>query len=381
MKELTIIILSCILFTNCDLNKEKACYLTGQVIDRNSIALILKKQTDVSRYCDVEIPIDSLGYFSYEFSPSYVEAYELIFKDEHEKGAWRPILFFPDNDTIKFTLYPMQKADSNIIAGSKLSLEESIYNQIIRDTYYSKYIYWNQKKDSLNNINEINSNYAKGVSDSIDAIIKEIPFFELRYTENKANLYGYSKFIKILRTEKDRKLLPIDTLKRYHNLFQQKFPNHPYNKISHYRLDGLINIKVNGSYVNFTAPDATGKNVTLSNYIAQNKLTLVDLWAPWCGPCIRKSKKTVPIYEEFKNSGFGVIGVVGGISNQGQFVNAIAKHKYPWIILSEIDNVNNIWEKYSISKSGGSQFLLDDNGKIIAINPTPDELRELLLSM
>jgi len=380
MKKLTVLILSCTLLSTCNLNKDKTCYLTGKVINRNSTTLILKKQTEDSRHRDIVIQIDSAGIFNYELSSPFVEAYELIFKDELERGAWRPILFFPENDTIRFTLYSMQMADSNKIVGSKLSLKENILNQKIKEKYYDQFDFWYQKKDSLEAINETNSDYAKIVSDKIDSIYKEVALFELRYTENEANLYGYSKFIRILRTEKDRKLFPIDTLERYHNLFQQKFPKHPYNLISQYRLDGLKYIKVGGNYVDFTAPDSTGKNITISDYISKNKLTLIDLWAPWCAPYIRKSKNTVPIYEEFKGSGFGVIGVVGGISSKEQFIQAIEKHKYPWTILSEISDKNNIWEKYSISKSGGSQFLVDNKGIILAINPTPDELRKMILN-
>ena len=379
MNRLNTFILGCILFAYCSSDNEKTCQLTGKVIDRNSKTLILKKQTEDSRNRQIEIQIDSSGFFKYVLDFQFIEAYELIFKDELEKGSWRPTLFFPDNDKIEFTLYPMEKADSNEIVGSKLSLEESIYNQIIKDTYYDKYVFWNQKLDSLKKINQTDSDYAKEFSDSIIAIMTEVPQFELMYAKKKENIYGYNKFLKILRNEKDRKLFAIDTLKTLANLFQQRFPNHPYNEISKLRLNGLMNIKVGGDYIDFTAQDSIGNSFTLSDIISNNKLTLVDLWAPWCGPCIRKSQKAVPIYEEFKDKGFGVIGVIGGISTKEQFKQAIGKHKYPWILLAEIDNKNKLWEKYYISKGGGGQFLVDSKGKILAINPKPEELRKLIM--
>ena len=379
MKRLIIIILSTVLFVNCTSEKEKTCHLIGKVVDRNSKTLILKKETEDSRTRDIEIQIDSSGFFKYELKFQFVEAYELIFKDELEKGAWRPILFFPDNDTIEFILYPMNMADSNKITGSKLSLDESNYIQIIKDIYYSKYLYWNQKLDSLKNINETDSDYAIQAADSIIGIMNAVPQFEIKYATKNANLYGYNRFLNILRNEKDLRLFSIDTLKKYHVLFQQKFPNHPYNEISQYRLDGLININVGGNYVDFTASDSTGKKITISNYISQKKYTLMDLWAPWCSPCIQKSQKILPIYEQYKDSGFGVIGIVGGISRREQFLQAINKYNYPWIVLSEINNQNDLWEKYSISKSGGSQFLVDSGGKILAINPSPEELKKIIL--
>jgi len=379
MKQLIIIILSVLFFTSCNSDKEKACYLTGKVIDRDSKTLILKKETEDSRNSGIEIPIDSLGNFNYKLNFRFIEAYELIFKDELDKGAWRPTLFFPDNDKIKFTLYPMEKADSNKIVGSKLSLEESIYNQIIKDTYYDKYIYWDKKLDSLKKLNQTDSGYAKEISDSINLIMTEVPQFELQYIKKKENLYAYSKFQNILRNEKERGLFALDTLRTLANLFQQRFPNHPYNEISQLRLNGLIKIKVGGDYVDFTAQDSVGNSFTLSDIISKNRLTLIDLWAPWCGPCIRKSQKAVPIYEEFKEKGFGVIGVIGGISTKEQYKQAIEKYKYPWLLLAEINDENKLWEKYYISKGGGGQFLVDDTGKILAINPSPDDIRTLIL--
>lgn len=379
MNRFLILVLSCVLITSCTSDKVKQCQLTGKVIDRESKSLILKKQTEDSRIREIEIQIDSAGHFKYDLNFEYVEAYELIFKDELENGAWRPTLFFPDNDKIEFTLYPMEKADSNEIIGSELSLEESEYNQLIKDNFYSKYVSWNQILDSLKNINETDTDYANVISDSINNLMQEVPQFELKYVKNNLNIYGYSKFLKILRSEKDRRLFMLDTLKNYASLLQQKFPNHPYNEISQHRLNGLININVGGNYVDFTAKDSIDNEYTISEIIIQNKVTLLDLWAPWCGPCIRKSKKALPIYEEYKDKGFGVVGVIGGINTKEKYRQAIKKYNYPWILLSEINNENNLWEKYYISKGGGGQFLVDNKGKILAINPSTEELKKYIL--
>ncbi len=380
MRQVAIIILSILIFTNCNDDKGKTCYLTGKVINRDSKTLILLKQTEDFRYSGIEIPIDSLGRFNYMMNFQFIEEYKLIFKDEPRKGTWNPILFFPDNDKIEFTLYPMDEADSNKIKGSELSLKENAINQKLMDKYYDRYVFWEQKMDSLMSINETNSICYNTVSDSLKAIGQEITLFEFQCAvKEQVNIYGFSKLLKILRIQNDRRNIAIDSLKKYCDIFQKQFPNHPYKELSKYRLDGLTNMKVGGNYVDFTAKDSIGNSVILSNLITKNKLTLIDLWSPWCGPCIRGSQKNVPIYEEFQDSGFAIIGVVGGIKNQEQFLNAIKKHDYPWIQLSEINDENKIWEKYNISYSGGSKFLVDNTGEIIAINPEPEEIKKLIM--
>jgi len=70
----------------------------------------------------------------------------------------------------------MQMADSNKIVGSKLSLKENLLNQKMKEKYYDQFNFWYQKKDSLEALNETNSDYTKVVSDKIDSIYKESDF-------------------------------------------------------------------------------------------------------------------------------------------------------------------------------------------------------------
>ena len=379
MKTLSLVLTSFLLLSQADPDN-KMCHLTGRVIDRPGAKLLLKKQVEDTRNHGTEVLIDSNGFFDYDLSYSHLEAYELIFKNELENGSWRPVLFFPEKDTISFVLYPMQMSDSNKISGSPLTLKGKQYDKMVYSKYFEQYTYWYGKTDSLDAIKESKSEYARYVTNKIDSIFNDLAFFEFGYAVNEMNVFGYYMFLEILRTEKDRHLIPLDTLNKYQDLFKGAFPDHPYNQIAQYRIEGLKSLQVGGRYVDFTAPDSSGLSITLSHMITINQITLIDLWAPWCGPCINKSQKTVPLFTEFKDSGFGVIGVVGGISSQDQFLRATRQHPYPWIQLSEINDAGNIWEKYGISKSGGSQFLVNNKGMILSINPSSDELRINILN-
>lgn len=250
MKRSTIILLSIILFTNCTSDKVKTCHLTGQLIDRDSKILIIKKQAGDTLDSGTEIYIDSSGHFSYDLNFQFLEAYELIFEDELDKGAWKPILIFPDNDKIELTLYPFEKADINKIVGSELSLKESEFYQKMVKKQNEQDALWRQKMDStfLINYDISDSKSNETEFNAMQTIVQELPFLEFEScVKEQNNIYGYSKLLSILKTEKDRGLLEIDSLKRYCDLFQQNFPNHPYNKIAQSRLNELTKKNVDSN--------------------------------------------------------------------------------------------------------------------------------------
>lgn len=367
-----------IMILSCDKNDKNISYLTGKVVDRNSEILILKKSTQDFRNSGLEIKIDENGFFNHEMQFDFIEVYELIFQDELDSGMWAPIQFLPENDTIKFTLYPIEKFEENTVIGSSLYEEETVYNQIIKNKYFNTYNILNRKKDSLYKIGQIESDSYQSLTDSINSIITDVSNFELRYLKSKINLFGYGKFLEILRVESDRHFFDVDTLKKYANLFHKKIPVHPYNEIAKLRLDALSNFKVGGKYIDFSARDSLGKIYTLSKFISQNEFTLIDLWAPWCGPCIKKSKSMFSIYEELSNSNLEIIGVIGGITSEEQYLEALKKYNYPWVQLAEISDENKIWEKHNISNQGGAQILVDKTGTILAINPEISELKQFL---
>jgi len=247
MKRSTIIILSIILFTNCSSDKVKTCHLSGHLIDRDSKILILKKQAEDNPGIGTEINIDSSGHFDYDLNFQFLEIYKSIFKDELDKGAWRPILIFPDNDKIELTLYPFEKADSNKIVGSELSLKESEFYKMIIKKQNEQDALWRQKMDSTSILNfdvsDTKSN--ETMFDAMQTIVKELPFLEFENcVKEQNNIYGYSKLLSILKTEKDHGLLEIDSLKKYCDLFEQNFPNHPYNKIAQSRFNELMDKSV-----------------------------------------------------------------------------------------------------------------------------------------
>jgi len=161
----------------------------------------------------------------------------------------------------------------------------------------------------------------------------------------------------------------------YQTIFAPNYPNHPYTAKMIDIFTGS-SLKVGIPFVDFTAVEMTGKPVRLSERIA-GKPAVLHLWASWCGPCRQKGKDLISVYEEFRNKGFVVIGVAREKTISTAEV-AIKMDKYPWENLVELNDAEQIWVKYGIGNSGGSVFLIDENGIIVIVSPSIEEIRNYL---
>jgi len=60
----------------------------------------------------------------------------------------------------------------------------------------------------------------------------------------------------------------------------------------------------------FTTTDLEGNEVTSEALYAQNKITMVNLWATWCGPCVGELGELAQIHAQLQEMGCGIVGVL-----------------------------------------------------------------------
>lgn len=120
-------------------------------------------------------------------------------------------------------------------------------------------------------------------------------------------------------------------------------------------------------FVDLAMPNPKGKTVRLSTYIRKNKLTLVDFWASWCGPCRASIPGVKKLYEKYRKKGFGVVGISFD-SKKESWLKAIRELALPWPQMSDLKG----WDcaaspAYNI-KAIPFTLLVDQKGTIVGRN-------------
>jgi peroxiredoxin len=115
----------------------------------------------------------------------------------------------------------------------------------------------------------------------------------------------------------------------------------------------------------FTMNDANGKPISLSSY--KGKITLVDFWASWCGPCRRENPAIVKAYNMYHPKGFEIFAVSLD-KDKDKWLEAVKKDNLTWTHVSQLTGWEcTILKDYAI-KFIPQNVLLDKNGIIIAKN-------------
>lgn len=126
-------------------------------------------------------------------------------------------------------------------------------------------------------------------------------------------------------------------------------------------------------FADFEMPDLEGNMVKLSDFVTANKYTLVDFWASWCGPCRREMPVVKELYENYKDKGFGIVGVSLD-RDEESWKECVASMELPWNHMSDL----KYWECAGAKLYGvqaiPATVLIAQDGTIIARNLRGEEL-------
>ena len=114
----------------------------------------------------------------------------------------------------------------------------------------------------------------------------------------------------------------------------------------------------------FVQNDPDGKPIKFSDIYSKNKLTMVDFWASWCGPCRAFNPELVKIYKKYHKKGFEILGVSHD-SKYDAWVKGIKDDKLTWPQVSDLKYWDNEVGRMYYVRYIPQNIFVDQTGKIV----------------
>ncbi len=118
----------------------------------------------------------------------------------------------------------------------------------------------------------------------------------------------------------------------------------------------------------FEGQDLDGNAVT-SDIFSQSKLTMINVWATYCNPCLREMPDLGELAGEYDTADFQLIGIVSDVQENGsedkleKAVSLVEKTgaDYPHLLLNE-----SLYSALVVNVSGvPTTFFVDENGVVL----------------
>ncbi len=135
--------------------------------------------------------------------------------------------------------------------------------------------------------------------------------------------------------------------------------------------------EIGDKFTDFEMENEKGETISLSDKLG--KITLLDFWASWCGPCRAQNPDLVKTYKKYNSSGFEIFSVSLDFSKEN-WVKAIEKDRMTWNHVSDLKGRNSAAGMIYSVNAIPDNILLDKNGIIIAKYLWGEELNKAIES-
>ena len=116
-----------------------------------------------------------------------------------------------------------------------------------------------------------------------------------------------------------------------------------------------------GSRIEFTTTDLDGNPVSSADLFAQNDITVVNIWATWCGPCIGELEDLQGIHKRMQKEGVAVVGMLtdGDIDTAREL---LAEFSVTYPVILAPDTLNDFFALESLP----STLFIGSDGTVLA---------------
>ena len=127
----------------------------------------------------------------------------------------------------------------------------------------------------------------------------------------------------------------------------------------------------------FTQPGLDGTPVSLLGEVSKSKITVIDFWASWCGPCRQEMPFMVELYGKYKDKGLNIIGISLD-EDSDAWKAATQQLNIPWVQMSDLKGWENAIAKHFCVTSIPHTIVVDQQGKILKRGLRSEKLEEFV---
>jgi thiol-disulfide isomerase/thioredoxin len=357
--------------TSCNTSKDSAYHVTGEAPNvYNGIRVYLQELDAASKavIIDTAIVMDEKFAFDNPVELGYPEL-RFITMD----GTDTNFLFIQDSEKVHITTNKDSLWASKV-KGSEQNIQLAAFKvaQMKQRAQAQEFM---AKRNELNQ--QGNADAAQAVTDKWLASEKELR--EMATTIIKKNPDNIISSV-LLGELVNMKFMDEKSAMEYYTVFSDKLKEAPLTKQMGAYLTKFTATEIGEKAPEFEALTPEGKPLKLSETLG--KVTLIDFWASWCGPCRQENPNVVAAYQKYHDKGFNIISVsMDRPGADAAWKAAIEKDKMTWFHVSRLQYWDDpIAKMYNVTGIPAT-FLLDKDGVIIAKNLRGKDLHDKLAEL
>lgn len=376
MRKLLFIVSFGILLLSCGENTSK---ISGKLENSENEKIYLQELTLTGATPADSTTVSGGGRFKFNLKITQPAFYRL--KVENQRGV---TLIVKPNDKIRLDGDATNFYETYVVKGSEESNHAQALDRRMDKTVKGIDSLNTVYRQFLNNPNIVN--ITQTLRNNYERLIEEQRTFTVDFIQkHPASLASImalyqqtddSMFV-LYKTEDTKYYAMVDSL------IYPMYPKAPYVKALHNNLENIktqqqqlelkkIMSSLGSPAQNFTLPDLSGKNVSLSSL--KGSPVLLYFWASWCDSCRNHNARILPITEKYKSRGLKVMAVSLDM-NKDVWQAAVKKDRLQsWVNVSDLKYWNSPVVPMFNIENLPLYFMLDKEGTIISRSISPASL-------
>ena len=114
----------------------------------------------------------------------------------------------------------------------------------------------------------------------------------------------------------------------------------------------------------FTLPAPDGSPLSIMSEVSKHRITIIDFWASWCGPCRQEMPYITQLYNDYKDKGLGIVGISLD-SDKDAWLTATKQLGVIWPQMSDLKGWDNAAAKQFNITSIPHTIVVDQQGRIL----------------